>query len=454
MSAEDPFQRKILSVRDLTGQVRQLLERSIGRVWVEGECSNVSTPNSGHIYFTLKDEQSQIQAAWFKGRRPKDAVRPKDGMKLRVYGLITAYERGSQIQILVEKAEDSGLGDLQKRFDLLKAKLKNEGLFDASRKKPLPTLPRKIGIVTSPTGAAIRDMLQVLNRRFPNREILIAPVPVQGQAAAASIAKAIDYFSRDPEIDVIIIGRGGGSLEDLWAFNEESVARAIERCRIPLISAVGHEVDFTISDFVADVRAPTPSAAAEIVIAQKQDFEHTINRMDQRLHSALNQKRLVLRNRLNELRGHPLFHEPEKAVSGYRQKLSRCEDRMQRSLLREVKVPLRNLSEQRLQLQHTLEHRLRETQRHLDEMDQAHTRLMLNHLDQQKTQLRHFESQLHALNPYQVLRRGFSITRDAEGNVLHEIKKLSPGQKLETLTHTGRLYSTLDTSEPNDMESG
>ncbi len=450
MKAEEPFQRKVLSVREVTGQVRQLLERSIGRVWIEGECSNVSTPNSGHIYFTLKDENAQIQAAWFKGRRSPEALVPKDGMKIRAYGLITAYERGSQIQILVEEAEDSGLGDLQKRFEILKQKLKAEGLFEQERKKKLPLLPARIGIVTSPTGAAIRDMLQVLNRRFPDRQVLIAPVPVQGQAAAASIARAIDYFDQAQNVDVVIIGRGGGSLEDLWAFNEEVVARAIAKCTLPLISAVGHEVDFTISDFVADLRAPTPSAAAELVIGQKQDFESKISRFDQRLQSSLNQKRLQLRNRLNELRSHKLFHEPLHLVAGYRQKIGRFEDRMQRALLREVQVPQRQLSEQRLQLRHNLEHRIRETQRQVDDLDQQQARLIQNRIEQQRNRLSAFEQQLNALNPYQVLRRGFSITRDEKGNVISEIKNLKPGLKLETLTHHGKLHSTLDKATSSD----
>lgn len=447
MSAAPPPPPKILSVREVTGQVRQLLEKSIGHVWVEGECSNVSLPNSGHIYFTLKDDQSQIQAAWFRGRRKPDALIPKDGMKIRVYGLITAYERGSQIQILVAEAEDSGLGDLQKRFEELKQKLKNEGLFERSRKRPLPLLPRRIGIVTSPTGAAIRDMLQVLARRFPDREILIAPVPVQGSAAPASIARAIDYFDREQVMDVIIIGRGGGSLEDLWAFNEEIVARAIDRCRIPLISAVGHEVDFTISDFVADLRAPTPSAAAELVIGRKQDFENTLLRLQQRLHGSLDQRRLQLRHRLSELQGHKLFHEPMHLVAGYRRQLDRDGDRMRRALLRRATDPQRRLAEQRLQMRHSLEHRLRETQRRLDDVDQNMMRAMQTRLEKKRFQCGQFEKQFNALNPYQVLRRGFSITRDETGKVITAVEHLKPGLKLETLTHHGKLLSTLDRVE-------
>lgn len=435
---------KVFTVREVTGQVRQLLERNIGRIWIEGECSNVSTPNSGHVYFTLKDDQSQIQAAWFRGRRTPGALIPKDGMKIRAFGLITAYERGSQIQILIEEAEDSGLGDLQKRFEELKQKLRKEGLFEADRKRSLPLLPRRIGIVTSPTGAAIRDMLQVLSRRFPDREILIAPVPVQGDAAAASIARAIDYFDRTQQVDVLIIGRGGGSLEDLWAFNEEEVARAIDRCRIPLISAVGHEVDFTISDFVADLRAPTPSAAAELVIGRKLDFEHQLNRLNQRLAAALDQRRLRLRHRLSDLQGHRLFHEPLHLVANYRQQLERQSGRLRNALLKRATDPQRLLSEKRLQMRHSLDHRLRETQRRVDDLDQTLLREMQQRINQNRQQLGQYEKQFNALNPYQVLRRGFSITRNAKGEVITSSEAVRQGDILETLLHDGKIQSIVD----------
>lgn len=447
--SDDPFRRDILSVRDITSRVRRLLEQRIGRVWIEGECSNVSTPNSGHVYFTLKDENSQIQAAWFRGRRPPDALIPADGMKLRVHGLITAYEKGSQIQVLVEQAEDAGRGDLQRRFEKLKEKLKAEGLFDPARKRPLPLLPRRIGVVTSPTGAAVRDILNVLTRRFPDRHVILAPVPVQGDAAAASIARAIDYFSERRSVDVLIIGRGGGSLEDLWCFNEETVARAIARCSVPVISAVGHETDFTIGDFTADVRAPTPSAAAEIVIGRKADFEEQLRRLNQRLAGALDQRRLRLRDRLSRLRAHRLFHEPAHLVKSHRQQVARLEDRMQRSLQRRVTEPQRQLAEQRLRLRHALEHLLNETRRHLDELDASRMREAKQRARDLRRRLDQQKRQLNALDPFQVLRRGFSITRTADGRVLQRIEDLQPGARLETLTRDGKLLSTLDQVEPN-----
>lgn len=444
MPNQQPFERKVLSVQEVTRQVRLLLENRIGRVWIEGECSNVSAPNSGHIYFTLKDETSQIQAAWFKGRRGPNALMPKEGMKVRLHGLVTAYERGSQIQIRVEDAEDAGLGDLQKRFSELKDCLRKEGLFEASHKRPLPLLPRRIGIVTSPTGAAIRDILHVLARRYPDRYVIIAPVPVQGDAAAGSIARAISYFQKEQNVDVLIIGRGGGSLEDLWAFNEETVARAVFACTIPVISAVGHEIDFTISDFVADLRAPTPSAAAELVIGRKGDFEQQVQRLEQRLNGALNHRRLTLRHRLSDLQAHKLFHEPAHLVAGYRQLLARYQDRCHRALYRQVTDPQRALSEQRLLLRHHLDHRVHDAQRRVDDLDQRLHRLQDRYLQQVENQLAQYQKQLHAYNPFHVLRRGFSITRTAEGSVIEHPKNLKPGTRLETLTHTGVLHSTLD----------
>ncbi len=436
--------RRILTVHEVASQVRNLLEKSIGRVWIEGECSNVSTPSSGHIYFTLKDDQSQLQAAWFKGRRGPEDLVPRNGMKIRVLGLVTAYERSSQFQVRVEQAEDAGLGDLRKQFEALKAKLQAEGLFDPERKKPLPKLPRRIGVVTSPTGAAVRDILQVLTRRYPDREVLIVPVPVQGDAAPGRIARAVEWLSTSQQVDVMIVGRGGGSLEDLWAFNEEIVARAIAAATLPVISAVGHETDFTISDFVADLRAPTPSAAAELVIDRKADLLTQLARMEHRLVGALDQRRLRLRNRLSRMQAHRLFHEPAHVVKGHRQNLLRLQDRMQRSLQRRVTQPAQQLSEARLTLRHSLERSLRDAQRHVDDLNGSRERGMKVYVQDLQRRLSEQQRHLHALNPYEVLRRGFSITRSADGKVIPSVCAVSEGDRLETLLHGGRIVSTVD----------
>jgi exodeoxyribonuclease VII large subunit len=254
-----------ITVSQLNRRAKTLLEQGIARLWVEGEISNLSRPASGHIYFSLKDENAQVSAAWFRQRQRAPAIGFKNGDKVLAYGRVSIYEARGNYQLIVEQMEPAGEGVLKQRFDALKKKLLAEGLFDEDRKQALPPLPSRIGVITSPSGAAIRDIVSVLGRRFPAVPVVIYPAAVQGEAAPGELIAALDTAIRRDECDVLIIGRGGGSLEDLWAFNDEALARAIADCPIPIVSAVGHEVDFTISDFVADVRAPTPSGAAEIV---------------------------------------------------------------------------------------------------------------------------------------------------------------------------------------------
>lgn len=274
---------RIFTVGELVSSIRGLLERGFADVWVSGEVSNFRTSPSGHTYFLLKDEKAVLKSAIFKGFASKIRFQIKDGTALICHGRISVYEKGGDFNLIVDHCEPKGVGALQLAFEQLKEKLAKEGLFAPQHKKPLSFLPRKIGVVTSPTGAAIRDILNVLKRRFPNIEVLLYPVRVQGDGSAAEIAQAISFMNTRDDIDVMIIGRGGGSLEDLWAFNEEVVARAIYASKIPIISAVGHEIDFTISDFVADRRAPTPSAAAEIVIPRKEDLAKRVIDLRQQL---------------------------------------------------------------------------------------------------------------------------------------------------------------------------
>lgn len=275
--------RYIYKVSQLTSSIKIILEDSLSNIWVEGEISNFRSPASGHFYFTLKDEKSELRCVSFKGNNEKIKFDIKDGMHVVCNGKVSVYEKQGAYQLYVSKIEPKGIGALQLAFEQLKERLFKEGLFDESRKKPIPGLPDRIGIVTSPTGAAIRDVLNVLKRRFPNVEIIINPVKVQGEGAKEEIAQAIGDFNKLDNVDVIILCRGGGSLEDLWAFNEEIVARAVYNSRIPTISAVGHEIDWLITDFVADLRAATPSAAAELVIPEKSDLVEALKGIEKRL---------------------------------------------------------------------------------------------------------------------------------------------------------------------------
>ena len=272
-----------ITVSELNRQARQLLEQGIARVWVEGEVSNLARPASGHVYFTLKDASAQLRCAWFKQRQRGPTIHLKNGDKMLALGKVGIYEARGEYQMVVERMESVGEGELRRRFELLKIKLQGEGLFDDDRKRELPALPTRIGIITSPSGAAVRDILTVLKRRFPLVPVVIYPSAVQGDAAAGELVTAIKTATERDECDVLIIGRGGGSLEDLWPFNEEIVARAIGDCPVPVISAVGHEVDFTIADFVADLRAPTPSGAAELVVPDQGEWQRMITAMAARM---------------------------------------------------------------------------------------------------------------------------------------------------------------------------
>jgi exodeoxyribonuclease VII large subunit len=299
--------RRVLTVTELTVRVRDLLEGEFPEIWVEGELSNCRIWNTGHLYFTLKDQASQVRAVIFRTALRYLKFKPADGLRVVARGRVSVYEPKGEYQLVCEHLEPHGLGALQLAFDQLKKRLQAEGLFDAGRKRPLPVLPRKIGIVTSLDGAALHDIIKVLRRRYVNAHLVIRPTRVQGEGAAGEIAGGIRAIGRVPRVDVVIVGRGGGSIEDLWAFNEEVVARAIAGCPVPVISAVGHETDVTIADFVADLRAPTPSAAAELVVTAKDEFVGRIDRLRGRLHAVASARVLSLSQRVHGLTGRPAF---------------------------------------------------------------------------------------------------------------------------------------------------
>ncbi len=420
MSAPVPQdQRKIYRVSEITRLIKVALENEFGSLWVEGEVSNLRKPASGHLYFTLKDESAQISAVLFRGSQRGLRFELKDGLKVRVFGQVSVYEAGGQYQVIVRTVEEAGKGDLQAAFEALKKKLAAEGLFDAARKRPLPLLPRHVGIVTSPTGAAIRDILNVLGRRFPNLHVVISPARVQGEGAAAEIAAAIDLLNARGGVDVMIVGRGGGSIEDLWCFNEEAVARAIARSAVPVISAVGHETDFTISDFVADVRAPTPSAAAEIVVGQKEAFEEKLANHSLRLARALRQQVLETRHRLLGAARSYVFREPAHLVRQFSQRLDGWLVRMAAGLQQAARAKAQRLDELGMRLAH---------------------RMTLRH-GASRQDVRRLGSQLTALSPSAVLDRGFSITRLATGAIVRDANAVAMGDTLQTQVARGILES-------------
>src|SRR6202790_616397 len=324
--------RRILTVTELTGKIRDLFTRNFTDVWVEGEISNCREAQSGHIYCTLKDDRAQVRCVCFKNQLRLMKFRPEDGLLVTVRGSISVYEARGEYQIYVENIEPVGLGALQLAFDQLKKRLEAEGLFAAERKKPLPLLPSRIGLITSPSGAAVRDVVRILRRRFRNVHLTVYPVRVQGDGASKEIVRAVHFFNRKLMVDVLILARGGGSLEDLWAFNEEEVPRAIFASEIPVISGVGHETDFTIADFVADVRASTPSAAAELVVQTRREFDKHIADLRETLTSLLRYRLLEMSRRVHELSGGRGFRRPLDLLRQQRQRADELTSRLAHGL--------------------------------------------------------------------------------------------------------------------------
>ena len=442
--------RKIYQVIEITRLIKYTLEDEIGDVWIEGECSNVGRPGSGHIYFTLKDAGAQLQCAFFKGSQRGLKVDIKDGTKIRAYGQITVYEQRGQYQMIVRQVEEAGKGSLHEAFEKLKKKLADEGLFDEKHKNPIPLLPQHIGVVTSATGAALQDFFNVINRRYPNLHIVLAPVRVQGEGAAQEIADAIDRFNRHSQMDVLVIGRGGGSLEDLWCFNEEVVARAIAHSGIPIISAVGHEIDFTISDFVADLRAPTPSAAAEIVVGQKADFDERIAQYSNALRNGLERTLLRLRQRLTAASKSYVFKQPESLVRHYRQELGHTQTRL-RHLLRDRWQTTHQLTDELgLRMTHQIERRLQHVRQQIERAPIQLESSLSQHVKSAKQEVQSAERQLRALSPLGVLDRGYSITWSETGEIIRDLTQVTETEKIETQLAKGRISSTITNVEQKE----
>jgi exodeoxyribonuclease VII large subunit len=433
-------ERKIYSVSELSTAVKAALESKFPDVWVAGELSNLRSAGSGHLYFTLKDSNAQLRAVCFRNQARYLKFKPQDGISVIARGHLSVYEARGEYQLYVEYLEPVGLGALQLAFEQLKQKLAAEGLFARERKKPLPLLPRAIGVVTSPDGAAIRDILRVLRRRFRNMDVFIYPARVQGEGAGAEIAEGIEYFSRHPLAEVLIVGRGGGSLEDLWPFNEEVVARAIARSQIPVISAVGHETDFTIADFVADLRAPTPSAAAELAVHRKEDFVAELRNRERHAGQLIRLRISEAHERVAELRVHRVFQELAMRLAERGQRVDDAVARLE-SLMRE------KLHEGRQAWAAVSSGILRFDFRRLLQvkraaLDERSTRLSVqfsNLLSARRAHLVQLEALLAERSPLTILARGYSITRDAQGQIVRDTSQVSVGDDLSIRLARGEL---------------
>jgi exodeoxyribonuclease VII large subunit len=461
--------RKVLSVSELTSTIKRTLEKQVGSIWVTGEVTNLRAQSSGHIYFTLKDAGAQLSCVLFRAEPVSHRELLKDGQKLLLQGDVTVYEARGQYQLIVRAVELQGIGALQIAFEKLKQKLAAEGLFAQERKRPLPRFPQRIGLVTSPTGAAIRDVLHVIQRRNPGLEIILAPCRVQGDGAAREIAAAIrmlnDLQSKAPSpkskepgdettldfrpwtLDLILITRGGGSLEDLWAFNEEVVARAIFESAIPVVSAVGHEIDFTIGDFVADIRAATPSAAAEIITEGVFSSCEFVSAAGRRIRQLVGQQLEDKTYELTQITQRLGRVHPRRRFNDWLQRLDDLQTSLQRCTkagVRQQRLEFRNLSERLLRVRPA---QLLKQRRELFEQEIHRLREQMRHqLRERKTFFNALQTRLRLLGPEQVLARGYSITMDAKsGKVLRNADEIKQGQRLKTRLKRGEVLSRAET---------
>jgi exodeoxyribonuclease VII large subunit len=445
-------ERVVCTVSELAMRIKASLEEQFPAVWVEGEISNLRTPSSGHAYFTLKDDGAQLRCVLFRGRGRRVAFQPEDGMQVLAFGGLDVYVARGEYQLVVELLEPKGVGALQLAFEQLKRRLEAEGLFDAARKRPLPSFPRTIGIVTSPTGAAVRDMLHVIGRRFADLRILITPVRVQGEEAPGEIVRALRDLQEIAELDVVIVGRGGGSIEDLWAFNDERVARAIAACRVPVISAVGHETDFTIADFVADLRAPTPSAAAELVVQEKLQVARALVDLYENLKQAMAGRLDQERARIESLAKRRVLTDAARALRDLHRRL----DDLTARLTLGVRGSQRQVAH-RLSLARNALRSLNPVARIANGtalLSQLRGRLASAAVHSVKASRHRFDAavgQLDSLSPLAVLGRGYSLTRLLpSGAIVRSAAQTRPGDAVEILLHRGALDARVERLKERD----
>src|ERR1700686_1139498 len=439
-----PAERRTWTVRDLVVAVRTHLEREYGDVWVEGEISNFRAHDSGHLYFTLKDRNAQIRVVMFRSSARLLRFRPEDGLQVVVRGRVTIYEDRGEMQVSAEYVEPKGAGAPQIAFEGLKAKLEAEGLFNSARNKPILALPARIAIVTSPQAAALRDILNILRRRHDTASVLIFPAQVQGEAAALEVTAGIRYFNKARNVDVIIVARGGGSVEDLAAFNYEGLARAVAASEIPVISAVGHETDFTILDFVADLRAPTPSAAAELVIRSRQEVEDHASALHERLEKAMRYQLLMGRQALTELAQHGAFARMMEVIRQRQQKLDDLPHRIelaQRQLLERMHRRWEMIS---AAVRHyNLRLVLSGIGKQLDSGTAALVAVMRNVLLQHRVRSERLQTALESLSPLAILERGYALVFDSQGRLLKDVSGLKLGDEISARLAHGEFQAAV-----------
>lgn len=442
-------ERRVWKVRDLVASVRTHVEREYSDAWVEGEISNFRSPDSGHLYFTLKDGNAQIRIVMFRSSARLLRFRPADGLQVVLRGRVTIYEDRGELQITAEYIEPKGAGSLQLAFEQLKAKLEAEGLFAAERKKSIPTLPSRIGVVTSAEAAALRDILNILARRHHSVNVLIYPARVQGEAASHEVAAGVRYFNQHGHVEVIIIARGGGSAEDLASFNDEGLARVLAASEIPVISAVGHETDFTITDFVADLRAPTPSAAAELVIRSRQEIEDQASTLHDRLDRAMRYRLLMGRQALTQLAQHGAFARMMELI---RQNQQRADD-----LAHRLELAERQLLEQVLRRWETISAAIRHYDLRLvlsgmrKELENKTTTLAAvtrNVLLQHRVRTERLDTALQSLSPLAILDRGYALVFDSHGKLLKDVDSVSSGEEISARLAHGQLQATVTRKQP------
>lgn len=439
-----PPERRVWKVRDLVAAVRTHIEREYSDAWVEGEISNFRAPDSGHLYFTLKDGNAQIRVVMFRSSARLLRFRPADGLQVVVRGRVTIYEDRGELQISAEYIEPKGAGSLQLAFEQLKAKLEAEGLFSAERKKPIPQLPSRIGIVTSPQAAALRDILNILERRHHSVNVLIFPAQVQGDSASHEVTAGVRYFNQHANVDVIIVARGGGSAEDLASFNSEGLARTVSASEVPVISAVGHETDFTIVDFVADLRAPTPSAAAELVIRSRQEIEEQASTLEERLSRAIRYRLLMHRQALTELSQHGAFARMMEVIHQRQQKLD--------DLIHRMELAERRLLEQMHRRWETISAAVRHydlrlvlsgMRKELDSWTTALVAVTRNVLLQHRVRSERLQTALESLSPLAILGRGYALVFDSEGKLLKDASKVQIGDEVSARLAHGQIQAAV-----------